>query len=648
MSAMQSIIRVLLIEDEASDAYLVKTTLKQAQNITFDITWADSLIATKQAFCRSCFDVILLDLSLINSEGLDTIQAVRQIVGDEIPIVILTGRSNTEFTLSALEAGVTNYTAKDIMKSGSEDFVGVIRYALLRAELDKSHKLLAAAHLDLDLLRTLNNATIITETDLSGHIISVNEQFLNISEYDETDLLGKTHKVVYSGIHTKEFYLNMWSLIKNGRAWSGEICNRKKSGKLYWVQAIILPVYRKSSGECVKYAMVGLDITDKKEREIAMQKRAALYEAAIETTDGFCHISSSGHFLEVSEGYCQLSGYTREELLGMNILKMEGDFALSLQQFSRIVEGHEKTFEIEQRRKDGSVWMAEVTASYTTLNDSSLFVFLHDITERMEMQKRDRILREQLAHMQKIDSIGRLTAGIGHDFNNILTSILGYTEMNKIIGEDITDECLKTDLTHNLEQVEIAGRRAVELISKMMGYCRQHTEPSDIAKMDVKKSTRQVIEEVVEMVRAGLTNKFKIELELNDRVHIFIDPIDLHQIITNLLVNARDAMKPNGGVIRVKLSTVKLLTYQCASCLMPVEGDFIELSVSDSGTGVDKKVVEQIFDPFFTTKREGEGTGLGLSTVSGIVHHAHGHILIDSEFGVGTTFRLLFDSNIKV
>jgi len=346
----------------------------------------------------------------------------------------------------------------------------------------------------------------------------------------------------------------------------------------------------------------------------------------------------------VSDGYCQLSGYERDELLALNILRMTGNFGLNLKQFSQIVQGNGKTFEIEQHRKDGSSWLAEITASYSTLNDGSLFIFLHDITERIEMQKRDKILRDQIAHMQKIDSIGRLTAGIGHDFNNMLSGILGYTELcQEIIVEEMADSDLKVELEHNLSKAVESGNRAKELIAKMMAYCRQNTESTEIEKMSITKSTPQIIKEVVGMVQAGLTAKFKIELELNDTPHIFIDAIDLHQIMTNLLVNARDAMKSKGGgVIKVKLATVNILTHQCAACLKSFDGNFIELSVSDSGSGIDKKVMDEIFDPFFTTKKVGEGTGLGLSTVSGILNHAGGHILIESKIGIGTTFKLLF------
>lgn len=634
-------IRVLLIEDDAGDAQLTKIALRQAKDVTFDITWVESIQQAKEALKNATFHIVLLDLSLPDSNGLETIHQAKKLAL-HLPIIVLSGHGDTNLALEALKIGATDYVVKG---SDANDLTRMIRYGLLRGELEDSKRKLAEAHLDLDLLHTLDSATIIAETDLHGRISFVNQQFCEISGYREAELLGQTHKIMSSGVHSKEFYLHLWARIKSGRAWSGEICNRRKTGEPYWLQAIILPIYRKNSEDTYfyKYAIVGLDVTEKKQREVAMQNRAALYEAAIETTDGFCRISSGGKILEVSDGYCQLSGYSRDELLELNILQMNESFALSLQQFSHLIQDNGKTFEVEQHRKDGSLWLAEITAAYSTLPDRSLFLFLHDVTVQREMQKRDKIQREQLAHMQKIDSIGRLTAGIGHDFNNILTSILGYNELCKIIAEDVTDNAIKEDLDKSLQQVEIAGRRAVELIAKMMNYCRQSTSASsDIDKLQLTKPTREVIKEVVEMVRSGLPRKIQIELDLHETANITIAPIDLHQIMTNLLVNARDAMKEKGGTITVKLHIANLLTYQCAACLMPVEGEFIELSISDTGTGIDEKVIDEIFDPFFTTKKEGEGTGLGLSTVSGIVHHARGHILIDSQLGVGTTFKLLF------
>jgi len=250
-------------------------------------------------------------------------------------------------------------------------------------------------------------------------------------------------------------------------------------------------------------------------------------------------------------------------------------------------------------------------------------------------------LNHQVNQMQKLESIGQLTSGIAHDFNNILACMLGYNEMNLILTEDIVDETLRVQIEKNIEQLDFAGQRAVVLIQKMMNYCREKSPPK---KINVQP-TLDVIDEVVTMLRPALTSRIKLELALNCTENIEIDAIDLHQILTNLAVNARDAMKNSSGIINLSLNTITLSSRCCTACAKRLEGDFIELSMSDNGTGIDPKIVHRIFTPFFTTKELGKGTGLGLSTVSSIVHHAEGHILIDSKQSQpnqGTTFRLLF------
>ncbi len=247
-------------------------------------------------------------------------------------------------------------------------------------------------------------------------------------------------------------------------------------------------------------------------------------------------------------------------------------------------------------------------------------------------------LRLQVNQMQKIESIGRLTSGISHDFNNILACMLGYNELNKYISAEMTNETLCEELKYNTKQVDIAGQRAVTLIKKMMAYSRQEAKKEG---MNVKP-TPEVIAEVVTMLQPALTSQIKLEVALHCDDTVQIDVMDLHQILTNLAVNARDAMKKHGGVITISLNKVMNLKAQCVACAETLEGDFIELSLSDNGTGIEPPTIIRMFDPFFTTKQVGEGTGLGLSTVSGMVHHSHGHILVDSTLGQGTAFRLLF------
>ena len=244
-------------------------------------------------------------------------------------------------------------------------------------------------------------------------------------------------------------------------------------------------------------------------------------------------------------------------------------------------------------------------------------------------------------HLQKLESISRLTAGIAHDFNNILMCMLGYNEMNKMDSKDITNESLRASIENNTKQIDLAGKRAVELINKMLTYCRQN---DDIEVTNIQP-TQSVIQEVLDMLRPGLTSRITLETVFDCDEMIQIDAIDLHQIVTNLAVNARDAMKEHGGVITISLKKTTNSNTHCVACASMIEGDFIELCVADNGTGIDPKIISRLFDPFFTTKPQGEGTGLGLSAVSGIVHKSHGHLLVESnqsEFNQGTTFRLFF------
>ncbi len=253
----------------------------------------------------------------------------------------------------------------------------------------------------------------------------------------------------------------------------------------------------------------------------------------------------------------------------------------------------------------------------------------------------NKLLNLQVNQMQKLESISRLTSGIAHDFNNILTGMLGYNELNKFYSDDIKDDALRADILNNSIQVEKAGYRAVDLIKKMMAYSRQGTIKTDIT----VKPTIEIIHEVLAMVRPGLTSIFKIELDAHTDLDIQIDAIDLHQILTNLLVNARDAMKENGGEIMVSLKVVTISNSICTSCGKLVSGEFIVLSIQDHGTGIEEEIIHRIFDPFFTTKVVGEGTGLGLSTVSGMVHHSNGHVFVDSKTSPpnqGTAFKLFF------
>jgi signal transduction histidine kinase len=206
-----------------------------------------------------------------------------------------------------------------------------------------------------------------------------------------------------------------------------------------------------------------------------------------------------------------------------------------------------------------------------------------------------------------------------------------------MIIDDIAKSQDQEDLKNNFVQIDLGIKRCSELINKMLTYSRQN----ETKKAPEIKPSEQIIKEALKIIKPAFTSKFDIELEIeNPDLTIQIDSTDLTQLVTNLLINARDAMEK--GTIKIALKTVHQITKQCTACTQKISGDFIELSVTDSGTGIPPDILTKVFDPFFTTKDVGKGTGLGLSVISGIVHNAHAHIVVDSIFGEGTTFRLLF------
>ena len=390
-------------------------------------------------------------------------------------------------------------------------------------------------------------------------------------------------------------------------------------------------------------------ITEKHERrEIETLKQKYFeHHYAIDKAAIFAETNTEGVITFVNEHFCRISGYSKEELIGSTYSLIKSDVHPPVfyeELWETIKSGNVWCDELCNKHKNGMLyWVNAVIVPILDADEYSPKKYItirFDITDRKKAEQRQFELTKQVNQMQKVESLSRLTSGIAHDFNNILNAIIGYNQLNSFVGEDCTDEKLKEEILFNTEQVNIASERATNLIKKMMAYSHKNMTHKEIE----VKPTYEVIDEVLSMVRPALTSIFQLNAEIDSKLIIQIDSNELHQILTNLIVNARDAMK-KGGAITIWLKQLKTHELICNSCAQTLKGEFIELSVVDNGTGIEKGVMTQIFDPFFTTKPVGEGTGLGLSTVSGMVHEAHGHIILESITEApktGTTFRILF------
>ena len=381
------------------------------------------------------------------------------------------------------------------------------------------------------------------------------------------------------------------------------------------------------------------------EREHCFLENFAFNEACtVSETD------PNGIIVHINDNFSLLTGYERHELVGKNhsVLRsgVQND-AFYHQLWQTILAGNIWRGELCNRKKNNELfWVYTVIVPIIDHKTQKIIKFVsitNDITATKHEQKEKEVLKNQLYHSQKLETIGQLTSGIAHDFNNILMAITGFSQAGNKHNRDGKPELATTCY----ERVQTSANRAVSLIQKMLIYTRQNTDNSPVF-----VSTTQLVEEVssiVQMLRCSIGAHITVELKnlLTDHtLQVLIDPTELHQLMTNLVINARDAIELgdefNGYVgVTIFHHTLHQET-TCDACLKNFMGDYITISVNDTGIGIDPEKIVKIFDPFFTTKDVGKGTGLGLSVITGIMHNAGGHIILESTLGVGTTFSLVF------
>ena len=375
--------------------------------------------------------------------------------------------------------------------------------------------------------------------------------------------------------------------------------------------------------------------------EAALQEAEARYGQAAErerflkaildtAQDGFWVVDGGGRLIDVNPAYCAMSGYSREELLRMRISDLESEESLeeTASHIRRIREKGFDRFEARHRRKDGSPLRVAASVTFIGQERGLMVCFLQDITERKRLEVEREKLGEQFRMSQKMEGIGRLAGGIAHDFNNILTVILssaGFALEGLKDGDPLREDVL---------EIEKAGKRAASLTRQLLAFSRkQMLQP-------VPLDLNWAIVELEKMLRRIIGEDVAVELILApDLGLVMADPGQVEQVIVNLAINARDAM-PKGGKLTIETANVDLDAAYAAMHDGVVPGPHVLVRVADSGTGMDEPTRARIFEPFFTTKGPGKGSGLGLSTVYGIVAQSAGSIVVESEPGQGTTFKV--------
>ena len=501
--------RILVVEDETIIALDISQQLaKLGYEVVGHAVSGEQAVALARDLKP---DLVLMDIQLAGDmDGVAAANSISDLLS--LPVVFLTAFAEEQTFERAKLTDPFGYVLKPFSERELRVTLAMAFYKH-GVEMKLKKQALALQEINQELANqkfALDQHALVSITDVRGIITYCNDQFCQISGYAPTELLGQDHRLLNSGTHPKEFFAEMWRTIARGQVWHGEICNRAKSGLLYWVNATLVP-------------LLG--------------------------TNGKPH-----SFISIRE----------------------------------------------------------------------------DITER-------RALENRLRQGQKMEAIGRLAGGIAHDFNNILAVILGYSNL---LTQETADNA---GAQEDVAEVIKAAERAKDIVQQILTFSRQREPKRQVIRLE------NVLDEAAKFLRASLPAQIKIKLVLaNDTPAILADATQIQQVMMNLAANAQHAMEGNTGTLTIQLETfppdAKFIRahpeWRAKDCVL--------LTVADTGHGMDAKQKERIFEPFFTTKPVGKGTGLGLAVVDGIMRSHDGVITVESEIGIGTTFRLYFPAHTQV
>ena len=624
-------LHVLLVEDSEADADLIVHAITQAHP-SVHLDWAVSRKQFTDLLAANDYDIVLADYRLPDWTGMEALRELRHL-GLDIPLILITGELGDERAVECVKAGAADY----LLKTGSLARLPLaIKRAVeekrARVESRRSHQLVEQAQHEareqeqrfLQLAETIDEVFFVMDADDRKTL------YINPA-YEKT--WGRSCQSLYDNPQSflepvpagdRERLMEYMDRISRGEQ-AGKLEYRiiQPNGNVRWLLAHAVPI-RNERGEVYRIGGVALDITESREAQMALEEIAERLRKLTETSFDAIDISQDGIIQEANPGYLKMFGYERmEEVIGRPVTDFVTD-ASRADVETRLTNNIEGTYELEGRRKDGKRLMLEATARAHVIRGRPVRITaLRDMTER-------RALEDQFRQAQKMEAVGRLAGGVAHDFNNLLTVILSYTDM---LVEGVSPQDPRAE---DLSEIRKATVAAASLTRQLLAFSRQQViEPRFVNLNDVVGSSEK-------MLRRLIGEDIEVQTRLSSApLTVMIDPGQLEQVMMNLAVNARDAM-PTGGMLTVETANVTLDAEYARDHWPVTPGSFAMLAMSDIGSGMDEQTRSRMFEPFFTTKPAGQGTGLGLATVYGIVKQSNGFIWVYSEPGKGTSFKIYF------
>ncbi|MGD9900842.1 MAG: PAS domain S-box protein, partial [Calditrichaceae bacterium] len=622
---------ILHLEDNDRDADLIQSILL-AEGVDCRFTRVDNHDDYLAALDQHQFDLILADYSLPQFDGLSALK-IAQSRGSNIPFVFVSGSFGEEIAIETLKMGATDYVLKEKLNR--------LAPAVKRAynEAEERKKLLKAEQTLRDSEKRFRK--LFDEGPLGMSLNDMNFRFTDVNNslcimlgYTKAELLQMSFLDI---IHPDDSPRNREYIerLLNGklpRYQTEKRCIRKDGSII--CASLTASLIKNNDGSPMSLLGMVDDITERKKMETALVESEKKYRAIFEESRDVIFISSpDGKILDVNPIGMEIFGYdSMEEFSGKDIRQ---DLYLNPDDRNKFLkkmgqDGYVNNYEILMKKKNGEPITVLATASVVRDDRGEVIGYrgvLRDVTENRQLER-------QLFQAQKMESIGMLAGGVAHDFNNILTVINGHAEMMMMKMD--TKDAYHSDAVAVLK----AGKRASNLTRQLLAFSRkQIIEPKIV-------DVNQIIGDLDKMLHRLIGEDVSVQCILSENMgYIKADQGQIEQIIINLVVNARDAInsrtdKASEKKITIETYGVNLDEPYAAKHLSGKAGLYVVIAISDTGSGMPDEIKEKIFEPFFTTKKKGEGTGLGLSTVYGIVKQNEGSVEVYSEVGKGTTFKI--------
>ena len=630
--------KILYVEDNPTDvdltirkfqksSYVIETTIARSQVEALKIIKGDGF---------SDYDLVLTDMHLQDGDGIAILSHIR---GHSLPVavVLLTGQGDEAAAVSALKAGADDYVIK---KQGYLDKLPKILEEALASYCETRDigvqllKILYLEHNQVDVDLTRRHLEQHAPHIQMDAIFSVHDFY---QQMEQSDALAPYSALLLDYRLPQENALEIVKRIKeSSNPDIPVILVTGKGDEEIAVKALKLGVFdyvTKDQGylyklpSIVENAYYSIRLSHEHEALLESEKR---YRSLFENN----HVAmllvdpENGDIIDANLAATAFYGWTHQELIEKSMHEINTLAAEALEKkIADAVKEEQNHFILKHQVADGSVRDVEVYSGPIDIGGKSLlYSMVYDITQRLEAEREKEKLQKMLIQAQKMESIGTLAGGIAHDFNNVLSSILGFSEL-ALDGVEKGSE-----IEEDLHEIRTAGMRAKDLVKQILTFARQ----SDETVKPIQVNT--IVKEVLKFLKASIPTTIEINENINSDSFIMGSPTQVHQILMNLCTNASQSMENNGGILELSLNDINI---DRSSEIKDLKfGEYIKIEVKDTGIGISPQNIETIFEPYFTTKAVGEGTGMGLAVVHGIVESYGGKIKVESQLNKGTNFAV--------